>query len=97
MSHGCIEAAMIKVPAFRRVSVLTALFGFAFLLRLFFISQGPFHYDALDLALSAQKTLDSFHLHYEHLPGYPLTVVIGAFFPFYFQALGGLTPILFFV
>ena len=73
--------------------VLTALFGFAFLIRLFFISQGPFHYDALDLTLSAQKTLDTFHLHYEHLPGYPLTVVIGAFFLSIFRLLGRSDPV----
>ena len=84
---------MIKLPALRRITVLTVLFGFAFLLRLSFISKGPFHYDTLDLALSAQKTLDSFHLYYEHLPGYPLTVIIGAFFIFVFRLFGMEDPV----
>ena len=84
---------MIKVLSLRRVSVLTALFGFAFFLRLFFISKGPFHYDAMDLALSAQKTLDTFHLHYEHLPGYPLTVIVGSFFLFIFRLFGVSDPV----
>jgi hypothetical protein len=84
---------MIKVPALKRISVLTLLFAFAFILRFSFISKGPFHYDTLDLAISAQKTLDSFHLHYEHLPGYPLTVIFGAFFIFILRFLGLNDPV----
>ncbi|MFZ5800510.1 MAG: glycosyltransferase family 39 protein [Candidatus Omnitrophota bacterium] len=55
-----------------------ALFLFAFILRLEFISRGPFNEDALRLAVNAQKTLDTLRLHYIQTPGSPLTVIIAA-------------------
>lgn len=64
----------------RRTFALGLLFLFAFSLRLSFISKGPFHFDALDLALASQKTLETGRLVYEsHGTGFPLTVLAGAF------------------
>lgn len=64
----------------KRTFALGLLFLFAFSLRLSFISKGPFHYDALDLALASQKTLETGRLVYEtHGTGFPLTVLAGAF------------------
>ncbi|MFA5039441.1 MAG: DUF2723 domain-containing protein [Candidatus Omnitrophota bacterium] len=67
-------------PATRRPLFLSLLFVFAFIVRFWLISKGPFHYDALDLAIQAQKTLETGALHYEHGSGYPLTVIFGAVF-----------------
>ncbi len=72
----------------RRVLVWTLLFAAAFCLRLAFISKGAFHSDALDLAMSSEKTLQTFRLQYEHGTGYPLTVLFGALFIAVFRLFG---------
>ncbi len=77
----------------KRTLVLTALFIFAFCIRLTFISKGPFHSDTLDLAVTAQKTLDTLSLHYQHASGFPLTVIVGAFFIFIFRLFGITDPV----
>ncbi len=77
----------------KRTLILTVLFFFAFFIRFIFISKGPFHYDTLDLALTAQKTLKTFTLHYEHGAGYPLTVILGAFSIFIFKFFGVTDPV----
>jgi hypothetical protein len=64
----------------RRTIFIFLLFALAFFLRFMLVSKGPFHYDTLDLAICAQQTLETHALHYEHGSGYPLTVIIGAFF-----------------
>jgi hypothetical protein len=50
------------------------------LLRFLLISKGPYHVDCLQLAIQAEETLKTGQLHYEFGPGYPLTVLLGAFF-----------------
>ncbi len=54
------------------------LIAFSFFLRLALISKGPYHVDALNLALAAEKTLDTGRIHPLFGPGYPLTVILGA-------------------
>jgi len=49
-------------------------------LRLAFLSKGPFHVDCLNLAINAEKTLNTLQMHYLFGPGYPLTVLLGAIF-----------------
>ncbi len=82
------------VRRFERVFLLAFFFLAALVLRLRFLSLGPFHYDALDLALCAQKTLETGLLHYEHGTGFPLTVLIGAFFVFVGRVFGVTDPVL---
>lgn len=77
----------------RRGIFLVLIFAFAFSIRFLLISQGPFHLDALDLALQAQKTLQDFSLHYEHGSGYPLTVLVGAVFMAVFRIFGVTDPV----
>ncbi len=77
----------------KRTAILTALFLGAFFLRFSFISKGPFHCDALDLALCSQATLDTGRLHYEHGTGYPLTVIVGALFIFVCRLFGASDPV----
>jgi len=83
----------MKALLTKRTFVLIILFLFSFLVRFAFISKGPFHYDALDLALSAQKTLATGVLHYEHGTGFPLTVICGAFFIFVLNFFGVTDPV----
>lgn len=54
----------------------------SFLLRLSLISKGPYHLDCLNLAIKSQLTLDTGVLQNLFGPGYPLTVILGAFFIF---------------
>ncbi len=77
----------------KRALFLILLFSFAFFVRFSCISKGPFHCDTVDLAVSAQKTLDTMRLHYEHGSGYPLTVIVGAFFIFVFRIFGVADPV----
>ena len=84
---------MVKIQLDKRTLVLIVLFFFAFFVRFIFINKGPFHYDTLDLALSAQRTLDSLRLHYEHGTGYPLTVILGAFSIWTFRLFGITDPV----
>ena len=60
--------------------LLLLLFLLTLCVRLFLISKGPYHYDCLELLISSQKTLQTHQLQYMHGAGYPLTVLIGAFF-----------------
>jgi hypothetical protein len=85
--------SVIKKYLAWRTLLLLVLFFFAFYLRFIFINKGPFHFDTLDLALAAQKTLDTFRLHYEHGAGYPLTVIFGAFFIFVLKFFGFPDPV----
>jgi len=76
-----------------RTVFLVLLFGLAFFVRLMLISKGPFHYDTLDLANAAQKTLSTHVLHYEHGSGYPLTVIIAAVFISLLRLFGATDPV----
>jgi len=58
------------------------LFLFSFLLRLSLISKGPYHLDCLNLAILAEKSLDTFSLQSQFGPGYPVTVLFGSSFIF---------------
>lgn len=77
----------------KRVILLILLFVFAFFIRFMFINKGPFHWDTLDLAIAAQKTLSTHILHYEHGTGYPLTVICGAFMILIFKPFGITDPV----
>jgi len=66
------------MPKARSFLVPLSLFFLSFFIRLGFISKGPFHCDCLELALNAQKTLSTLKIHYLHIPGSPLTVVLAA-------------------
>jgi hypothetical protein len=83
----------MKFHISRRALILVFLFVFSFSLRVVFLSKGPFHIDALDLALSSQKTLETLRLHYEHGTGYPLTVILGSFFILFFKIFGVADPV----
>ncbi len=58
------------------------IFLVSFLLRLSLISKGPYHIDCLNLAIKAKQTLDTGTLQNLFGSGYPLTVILGAFFVF---------------
>jgi hypothetical protein len=90
-SHAMIQ---VRPPRFGRVLLLASFFLAALYLRLRFLSLGPFHYDAMDLALCAEKTLKTGLLHYEHGTGFPLTVMVGAFFVWVGRLLGVTDPVL---
>jgi 4-amino-4-deoxy-L-arabinose transferase-like glycosyltransferase len=59
---------------------LLLLFLLTLGVRISLISQGPYHYDSLELLIASQKTLATHQLQYMHGAGYPLTVLTGAFF-----------------
>ncbi len=61
------------------IFLLFLLFSAALVVRLFFLSKGPFHYDTLDYIINGEKTLETLKLHYAHGAGYPLTVLLSAF------------------
>lgn len=84
---------MTKVFYSKRFILLLVLFISAFALRFLFINKGPFHYDTLDLAISAQETLDTHVLHYEHGTGYPLTVICAALTIFILKFFGVVDPV----
>lgn len=69
------------------------LFIFSFLLRINLISKGPYHLDCLALSINAQQTLETHQLHYQFGTGYPLTILIAAFFIAITQALSGPDPV----
>ena len=46
------------------------------------ISKGPYNLDCLELAIKAEQTLETFQIQPQYGPGYPLTVLMGAFFVF---------------
>ena len=60
--------------------LLLLLFLLTMGVRMALISKGPYHYDSLELLITAQKTLDTHQLQYMHGAGYPFTVLIGAIF-----------------
>ncbi len=70
------------MTSLKKYTIPFILFFLSLLLRLHLISKGPFHLDCLNLAINAEKTLDTFQLHYLFGPGYPLTVILGSFFIF---------------
>ncbi|MFH1692005.1 MAG: DUF2723 domain-containing protein [Candidatus Omnitrophota bacterium] len=84
---------MLKTLFNRRNVIILALFIFSFAMRFVLLSKGPFHLDALDLAVSAQKTLNTHMLHYEHGTGYPLTVICAAFMMLFFKLFGITDPV----
>ncbi len=63
------------------------LFIGSFLLRASLINNGPYHNDAVYLAIQAQKTVATHQLHYLHSHGFPLTAILGAIFVQIFQGL----------
>lgn len=71
---------MLWTPKYRSSIVVGLLFCFSFLLRFCLISKGPYHIDCLTLSISAQNTLQNHQLYYQFGTGYPLTVLMGAFF-----------------
>ena len=83
----------MNFPSRRRALALALLFALSFSLRFGFLSKGPFHIDALDLALSSQKTLETLRLCYEHGTGYPLTVLLGSVFILFFKMFGVADPV----
>ncbi len=56
------------------------LFFISFIPRLLLLSQGPFHLDALNLAIQSAETLRTHQLHFLFGSGYPLTVLLGTLF-----------------
>jgi 4-amino-4-deoxy-L-arabinose transferase-like glycosyltransferase len=58
------------------------LFLLSLFLRLSLISKGPYHLDCLNLAVLAEKTLETHSLQFQFGSGYPLTILLGAFFIF---------------
>lgn len=51
--------------------IITGLFLFSLLLRLFFMNNGLFHYDSVDFAIQAEKTVGEGKIHYAHGMGFP--------------------------
>lgn len=64
---------------------LAVIFIFSFLLRLYFISLGPYHSDCLYLAIQSEKIVRTHQMHYLQSSGLPLTAVLGAGFVWLFQ------------
>ncbi len=56
------------------------LFVLCFLLRFSLISKGPFELDCLSLALKSEQFITTGKLQYLSGAGYPLAVLLGAFF-----------------
>jgi energy-converting hydrogenase Eha subunit A len=83
----------MKLLLSRRALILVFLFATAFSLRIGFLSKGPFHIDAIDLALCSQETLRTLRIHYEHGTGYPLTVLLGSFSILFFKIFGVTDPV----
>lgn len=55
-------------------------FVVSFFVRFLLISLGPYHVDCLNLALQAQKTLETHQLQFAFGSGYPLNVLLAAVF-----------------
>ncbi len=56
------------------------LFFLSVLLRISLISRGPYNIDCLNLALLAEKSIQTHQLHYLFGSGYPLTIILSIFF-----------------
>ena len=57
-----------------------SLLLFSFILRVTLISKGPYHVDCLNLALNAEELIKTHQLTYQTGFGYPLVVILAAFF-----------------
>ncbi|NQV00080.1 MAG: glycosyltransferase family 39 protein [Parcubacteria group bacterium] len=75
------------------IMISLLLFFVAFIIRFLLISKGPFHSDTLELAINAEKTLNTFSLHYLHATGYPLIVITASIFIFLIRFLGINDPV----
>jgi len=64
----------------RSLAISLLLFIFSFILRLSFISKGPYSIDGLSIMLHAQKLLDTHSFEYHFGFGYPLTIILAAVF-----------------
>ena len=51
--------------------IISGLFLFSLLLRLFFMNDGLFHYDSVDFAIQAERTVEELKIHYAHGMGFP--------------------------
>jgi 4-amino-4-deoxy-L-arabinose transferase-like glycosyltransferase len=63
------------------------------ILRLSLISQGPYHVDCLSIAMKSQDTWETGRLSYALGFGYPLVVMMGAFFIGIFKTFGSHDPV----
>ncbi|MEW6008611.1 MAG: glycosyltransferase family 39 protein [Candidatus Omnitrophota bacterium] len=54
------------------------LFILSLALRISLLSKGPYHTDALELAIKSRLTISTLKLHYQHGAGYPFNVVLGS-------------------
>lgn len=69
------------------------VFVVSFFVRFLLISLGPYHVDCLNLALQAQKTLETHQLQFAFGSGYPLNVLLAAVFVAVAQLLGCQDPV----
>lgn len=81
----------MSIRSYQFPIILCAL---SLILRLAFLSSGPFHVDCLNLAIQAERTLDTGKLHYLFGFGYPLTVILGACFIFLARIFGVHDPVI---
>jgi 4-amino-4-deoxy-L-arabinose transferase-like glycosyltransferase len=71
-----------------------SIFLLSFILRLLFISKGPFHLDTLNLSIKAAHFAQTFELQGLFGSGYPLTVILGGIFVFLGKILNFNDPII---
>ncbi len=69
------------------------IFLFTLVLRLAFISKGPFHGDCMSLVMQARQTAETGNIHYLHSHGFPLIAIIGGLFVRIFQLCGLSDPV----
>jgi len=69
------------------------VFLLSFLLRLSFISKGPYHLDCLNLAIVSEKTLITHTLYHLYGVGYPLVVLLGSLFIFLMKTISIPDPV----
>lgn len=74
--------------------VFLSLIGLSFILRLFLISQGPYHVDCLNIAIKAQETFETGRLSYALGFGYPVVVIAGALLVGIFNGCGIHDPVI---
>ena len=77
-----IKTLSLKNYTLSKSALVFVLFILSFALRLAFLSKGPFHLDALELAIAAEDTIRLGKVHYLHGTGYPLTSIIASAFFF---------------
>jgi len=73
--------------------IILILFFVALFIRILFLSKGPFHMDALEIAQVAEKTLRFNKMHYLHLIGNPITVFFASFFVLIMKVIGISDPV----